>query len=191
MKLKKYLDFIDNKKIWNILRLYHQTKGTYTGADVSRILKANKMTTIKLMNHLSESGIFDKERIGNTYIYKYKSNYLTDEVIEPLLNQEANLFSTIKGDLYRGLKRYLIKGYIFGSYVKEKETIYSDIDVCIVVKSKTKKLEEKIEEISERYINYYGVKLSPYILTEEEFNEKRNTRLIKNILKEGEVLTNG
>ena len=191
MKLKKYLDFLGNKKIWDILRLYQQTKGLYTGADVSRILKANKMTTIKLLNHLSDYGVFDKQRVGNTYIYRYKSTYMTDQVLAPLLEQEARLFFDIKEELYQELKGFLIKGYIFGSYAKEKETIHSDLDICLVVKTKNKKLDDKLDKINERYVNYYGVKISPYIVTSKEFTEKRETKLIRQIIKEGEVLGDG
>ena len=42
MILKNYLDVIGNAKTWNILRLYYETSGQYSGSDVARLLKANK-----------------------------------------------------------------------------------------------------------------------------------------------------
>ena len=71
MKLKKYLDFLDNKNIWPILRLYNETKGSYTGNHVSRLIKVNKVTTIKILEKLTENGVLDKE-IGANYIFPRK-----------------------------------------------------------------------------------------------------------------------
>ena len=47
-------------------------------------------------------------------------------------------------------------------------------------------MEEKIDE----YLDYYNVKLSLYIVTEKEFEEK-DSFTNKNILKEGVSIKNG
>jgi predicted nucleotidyltransferase len=191
MKLKHYLDFVGNKKIWDILRLYYETRSQYSGSDVARILKANKMTTIKLMNHLAEVGILDKDRIGNIYSYGLKKNYITEKVVLPLLKEEANLINRIKEDIYECVKDHIVVAYIFGSYATGEETLHSDLDICFIVKKNKHIVEEIIERKIEEYIDYYNVKLSPYIVTKKEFDAKKDTKLIRNILREGVNINDG
>lgn len=191
MKLRNYLDFIGNSKIWDILRLYYQTRSPYSGSDIARLLKANKMTTIKLMNHLAEVGILEKDRIGNTYSYQLKENYITEKVILPLLKDEANLITNIMADIYADIDAHIVDGYFFGSYAKGKETMHSDLDICLIVKKDKAIVEAIMEEKIDQYLDYYNVKLSLYIVTEKEFEEKKDSPLIKNILKEGVSIKNG
>ena len=191
MKLKRYLDCFGNKKIWEILRLYYETQNPYSGSDVARILQANKMTTIKLMNQLADYGVLDKERVGNTYSYRLRKNHLTEKVILPLLRDEANLMNDIKKDIYEAVKEHISEGYIFGSYVQGKETLYSDLDICLIVKEDKAIVGQVMEEKNDHYIDYYNIKISPYIITKKEFEEKRDTSLIRSILKEGESIKDG
>lgn len=191
MKLRQYLDFIGNKKMWNILRLYYQTRGQYSGSDIARILKANKMTTIKLMNHLAEAGILDKDRVGNTYSYQLKKNYITEKVVMPLLKDEANLIDTIINDIYKHVDVHIIDGFFFGSYATGKETLHSDLDICLIVEKNNGVVEKLMEKKVEEFVDYYNVKLSLYVITKKEFDEQRDSPLIKNILTEGVSIKNG
>lgn len=188
MKLKKYLDFLDNKTIWPILRLYNETKGSYTGNHVSRLIKVNKVTTIKILEKLTENGVLDKEVVGASNYYSYSTGYIVKSIIEPLLDQEEKLFIYIKSVIYKKIKEHVKKAYIFGSYATGKETVLSDLDICLVVNKETDQLGRLVEELNNEFIDQYQIKISPYIVTSAQFNSKKTAAVINAIKKEGILL---
>jgi predicted nucleotidyltransferase len=72
---------------------------------------------------------------------------------------------------------------IFGSVSQGAENSSSDIDLFVLINSQDHKgeIEKSLEEISINCVKLYGNVLNPYILTTEELQDKRESRLIKNI----------
>jgi predicted nucleotidyltransferase len=80
----------------------------------------------------------------------------------------------------------IIRAYIFGSVARGKEAADSDIDYFVIVKDAQAKaaLEEKLEQAGLECIRIFGNSLSPYILTEKEYGEKKDRlAVIKNAEK--------
>ena len=57
--------------------------------------------------------------------------------------------------------------------------MHSDLDICLIVKKDKAIVEAIMEEKIDEYLDYYNVKLSLYIVTEKEFEEKKDSPLIK------------
>jgi hypothetical protein len=66
----------------------------------------------------------------------------------------------------------------------------SDLDICCIVKTKDE-LEPVREllysKVSTLYKNY-GIKLAPVFFTQDEFNRKKKTQLMQNIISEGDIV---
>ncbi len=92
----------------------------------------------------------------------------------------------LKEILLNNLPKTLIKKVVlFGSIAKGSERSNSDIDVFILVKDKLskKKLEPQIEKLSNICLEAYGNRLAPYILTEQEMEQKKNLKIVSEINK--------
>jgi len=81
---------------------------------------------------------------------------------------------------------------LFGSVARGGEKPGSDLDLLFIIpdKANPKELEEKIYSLSPQLISYFGNSISPLIMKRSEFllRFKNGERLLRTILKDGEVL---
>ena len=61
----------------------------------------------------------------------------------------------------------------------------------LIVEKNNGVVEKLMEKKVEEFVDYYNVKLSLYVITKKEFDEQRDSPLIKNILTEGVSIKNG
>ena len=118
------------------------------------------------------------------------------------LNAESYLYNELKKffDFEQATLRHLkeevskslpkVKSIVlFGSIANRTEKFNSDVDVLIITedKAKAKGIIAKKQEI---FSKKFGNMLSAYIITENEFRQKKNTALIRGIL-ENHILIKG
>jgi predicted nucleotidyltransferase len=90
----------------------------------------------------------------------------------------------LKAALKTGLKnKNVLKAVIFGSVAGKNEESSSDIDLFVLVKNAGNRelIQKKLDELNLICLEFYGNSLSPYVLTEKEYNAKSGTELVKNI----------
>lgn len=98
-------------------------------------------------------------------------------------NQMYKVISEIESKIIKIAGSNLIDIFLFGSVAKGRDTIGSDIDLCVLIKKKDPKVKEKIKAISLDKKN----NLQMHIFTSEEFisADKNGNPLVKNILRDG------
>jgi len=145
--------------------------------------------TYNLVNELQTSGAIVREFTGNTNLIKL--NFVPNSEIYNVENKRTQEF------LEKNPKLNVIKNYIeeinypfmivliFGSFAKEKNTLSSDIDLCIISDN-----EEKIKKLVEM-LNLLFLKLEIQEFTTKEFIsmiEKRQRNLGHEIIKNNIIL---
>jgi len=85
------------------------------------------------------------------------------------------------------LKENLIKEYLFGSYAKNKQGKWSDIDILIIVNKIDAELRKKISSLSADYSLNEGLVFSPILKDIQiwDRNKKYNTLFYKEIQQYG------
>jgi len=154
----------------------------YYPRQLEKILDLPVSNIHRELTSLGKSGLLRKEKIGNSVFY--------------YLNQEAAIFNDLKnivfktigieGTLRKELKK--IKGikraFIFGSFAKNKEDSFSDVDLMVIGDINEDELVEKISKLEglfNREINYH-------IWSEKEFGEKAKAEsFIQSILEEPKI----
>jgi len=175
-----------------VLRALLYTNKGFTGNETARNAGMNPRSAFKALGLLEDLGVVNRIRGGRDHIFTLnRENYLVQEVIQKLFESEKKLPEEIKKTLTSILKNKVICAVIFGSAVRGEETLYSDLDLCCIVKNKNEAetAGEALDSKNPELKNKYGIKLSPVYFTETEFIKNRNKQLIKNIVAEGIVLT--
>jgi predicted nucleotidyltransferase len=104
-----------------------------------------------------------------------------------MYNRVSNIIKDFINDTEKILKDNLVKEYLFGSYAKNTQDEFSDIDILIIVKHFNPKLRKEISSLSSSYSLNQNVIISPVIkdLNVWEKNKKYNTLFYTEIEKYG------
>jgi len=80
-------------------------------------------------------------------------------------------------------QKNLLKVVLFGSLAIGDENTDSDIDIFILTPNKetASALEGPLEKLSLHCLEKFGNRLSPYVLTVKEFQQKKNLKLLGEI----------
>ena len=102
-------------------------------------------------------------------------------------HQISNIVKEFVNDTKKILKDNLIEEYLFGSYAKNTQTEFSDIDILIIVKELNTNLRKEISSLSSNYSLNRDVIISPVIkdINIWEKNKKYNTLFYSEIKKYG------
>jgi len=154
--------------------------------ELARSIDISHVAVSKALRDMESVNFLRKSRMGNVNVWSlneksYAFNYAKDLQVlaknPPLLKLKKDLETDL--GKYAPIKRLVLFGSV--SEGMEKET--SDIDLFILIdKEENKKNILKIVlEVSERYRELYGNRISALILTEKETKNKKS--LMENIEK--------
>ncbi len=161
-----------------------------TGREVSRITGLSPRACLNSLSSLESLGIIKRLRGGRDHSFQLNTrHFLYSEVISPLLIAEKKFQDAIKKDITYKLKGKCRSIYVFGSVARKEDSSGSDLDVCIVINNKKdqRTLENEITELSKDIIQKYGITLSPFFITANDFTHKYNLNKapVADIVKEG------
>ena len=197
MRIHNVLDKILNQEVKvRILRFFCLNElilsdEPISGRQLAKELKLNPATCHKALQELQREGVLNLRVAGRSYLYSLNSkNYVVKKILRPLYGQEAELYDDILSIVKRTLrktKRPTESIALFGSIAKDEGDERSDLDILVVTSYKRDKvvIEKKFDSITSRIAGTYGIIVSPYILSTEEFREKHQQKLpiVRNILK--------
>ena len=105
-------------------------------------------------------------------------------------SSKAKIIQSFSKDVKKALKENLIAEYLFGSYTKNMQTADSDIDILIVIKEFSPKLQRTVSSLASDYSLKYGIYISPILKDWNvwEKNQQHNTLFYNEISKHGILL---
>ena len=187
MKLRHYLDVLEDKNTIKILRVLNNTNDGLSGRDIALRADIPQASCSRCLNKLTESRLISFKVYGRSNIYYLRDSWYLNNVLAPLFQQEKKMFSDVLINAIRNDYSKFCHGIVlFGSYAKHCENLNSDIDICFIAKEGEKEtLDNSLIRTSLEFESEFLVTLSPVIFTLGDFVSYQNTPLIKDIIEEG------
>ena len=171
-----------------VLRALLDTTSGCTGNEVARLSGMHPRSALKALTSLEQLGMVNRQRGGRDHIFTLnRSHFLVHDVVEHLYRAEQEFAKHIIDALSDRLKRSVLSAVIFGSVAKRVETPFSDLDLCCIVKTESRKndVREILNANAQILYRTYGIKIAPLIFTLQEVKKNHMTPLILDILDHG------
>jgi predicted nucleotidyltransferase len=177
-----------------VLRALQDSGQGLTGREVARLSNMNHRSCLAALTALEALSLVRRQRGGRDHLFSLNRDHkLVHEGILPLLALEREFFKSMLNLLTQRLARRVKSAIVFGSVARREETAVSDLDICLVVRTKAdkEKVQAIVHDIAPSLLRQYGAKLAPLILTAKEFSgrAKKGRPPVNEILKEGTVIT--
>lgn len=185
------LDLLDPLKI-RLLRQLSQG-GVLTERRLAAYTNVSHVTARQILQRFARHNLASSKRVGRANLWSINRKNYAYLMLEPVLAQIDAIEppkEVLKKMLLECLPQDRLESLIlFGSVVSGEERDDSDIDVCVILRPKTKADDEKLGKgldlAVERCYELFGKRLSPHIFTAGSWKAKRGSPLVKQI-REGE-----
>ncbi|MBI2656741.1 nucleotidyltransferase domain-containing protein [Candidatus Woesearchaeota archaeon] len=190
MLFNAYLEALLGSKVKvKILRalLRFETK-TFTLRELAGHIKVSHTAVLKSLGDLQGMNIIKIESHGTSNLITINKESCLYKELKGLFDFEVQTIQQLKEEIKKILPQAKSVA-LFGSIAMKREGLDSDIDVLVITQDKSK-INEIIAKNQEAFSKQFGNVISAHIMTEGEFNRKRNTPLVKGIL-ESHILIEG
>ena len=183
------LDVLTSKAKIKIIKFLLNHVASMSEREIASVLNVSHMSVNRTMRELGELNFVNFVTIGKAHLWRVNRKSYAFRVLSELFKGVTGIkepLEDLKEILLNNLPKTLIKKVVlFGSIAKASERSNSDIDVFVLVKDKEskKKLESQIDKLSNICFEAYGNRLAPYILTEQEMEQKKNLKIVSEINK--------
>lgn len=167
--------------------LFKYPEREFTMNELSKISNTSYATTWRFLQKAEKAGVVTCKKIGNSNSCKLNKNSPLIGEIKKLLEIKPSPHLAVIGELLKRVKRIrgIEKVILFGSVAKGEEKLSSDVDILLLVKEKTGKLEREVTDIADSVIRDSKIVIVPLILSFKELNENKQFR---SELERGKVL---
>jgi len=188
------LDLLSSKTKVKIVKFLLTHEASMSEREIASILKVSHMSVNRAMRELANVNFVDFITVGKAHLWRVNRKSYAFKMLSILIDGVSDIKDPIE-DLKNMLgnkipKTIAKKVVLYGSIAKANEDTDSDIDIFILVKNEQdkKKIEVVVEKISSLCFEVYGNRLAPYILTEQELNQKKGLKIISEINKGIQIL---
>jgi predicted nucleotidyltransferase len=157
--------------------------------EIASIIKVSHMSVNRTLRALALYNIVSYSVAGKTHLWKLNKKSYGYIILSGLI-QNISLFESpidhLKKTILNSLPVELIKKVVlFGSVAKGMEDPDSDIDLFILTKNDTNKnkIQNDVDDLSNKCLDAYGNRLEAYILTENELKQKRDLGIMREVEK--------
>ncbi len=169
--------------------LQHNIKGL-SGREVSRNAGITARSALNALTNLESLKLVNRTIGGRDHLFTLnRKHYLVQNGILPLLESENNFLQEVLSLIKKRLSKKATSVILFGSVARKEERTDSDLDICIVVPTKTvvKEINGIVHELFGLISENFGATLGTIILQEEEFRRKglKGLSPANSIIKEG------
>ena len=175
-----------------VLRALIDTNTGFSGNEVARVAGMNPRSAFKALTSLEELGIVNRVVGGRDHIFTLnREHLLVQEIILKIYSIENKFMDEILRTLSTILKKHVYSAVIFGSVARKEEKSLSDLDICCIVNSPLELLfvRDLLNKKSSMLYKKFGIKLAPVIFLKDAFLRKKKSKLIKDIVGEGILIT--
>lgn len=191
--IKPLNQIFDKKSKVKVLRFLTLYKKEATIREISREVNITTPNVSRILKELENDGVIISKRAGRSILhFLNRKHYLVKNIILPIFRKEKEAKKDLSEFLKAKLNFQTESMILFGSIARQEETPISDIDLLLIIKDQSdpQELEEKFLALNSKVAECFGNSISPLIMRVSEFKTKfkENDKLLKVILKEGEVL---
>lgn len=185
---KNSVDFFDSRAKMAVARQIIKPGFMMSGRELSKLCGVSHSWVIILLKEFEDINFISSKRVGKTIIWTAKTDsyaYLAAErlfgsrqMFKPITHLKEMIKDSLKDNPVE-------KAIIYGSVAEETEEPDSDIDLFVLLEgtAEKKKVEKSLEGLSAKCGEVFGNVLHFYVLTENEFKQKKGLVLVKNIDK--------
>ncbi|MHB8854285.1 MAG: nucleotidyltransferase domain-containing protein [Ignavibacteriaceae bacterium] len=175
-----------------VLRALLDTNTGFSGNEVSRVAGMNPRSAFKALTSLEELGIVNRVVGGRDHIFTLnREHFLVQQIILKIYPVESKFIDEVISALSAILKGHVYSAVIFGSVARKEEKSLSDLDICCIVNSPSElsSVRDLLSKKSSALYMKYGIRLAPVVFMKAQFLRKKKTKLVKDIAKEGILIT--
>lgn len=185
---------ISKPNIKTLKIFFTSPENEFTSTEISNSSKIPYISIFKALEELVEKKILNKKIKGKTGIYQLNyanpsiqkfGELIENENREELLKEKSTLKIVVDDILKEFSELFsdiIVSIIIFGSFVKGIETKESDIDFLFIIRSGTKReyknWNRKILDLCRKISEMHSKRISPFILTTNDFREGLKKRQI-------------
>lgn len=181
-----------NQSNLKVLRVLNSLKVSISGRETSRLANISLRSVQKALEDLEKLHLVIKQIGGRENLYNLnRENIIIKNIIEIIFKEENKFRESLFRKISTEIGNLTDSIILFGSVARKKETINSDLDICIVYSKNKREIENRINKLRDILIIEYGVKLAPFYIKKSEFKKKaaNSESPIDDILKEGKVIS--
>jgi len=190
-------NILGNKTNILVLRFLTKFNGQFFSADeIAKETGTGLRNTYDSLKMLSYDNIISKKfSHGKTY-YKYVVDSAVKNFIFQIFEEERKkiflqnlsfykLISEIEMNIVQIAGSSLVDIILYGSIAKGRDTLSSDLDLCVIINKDDEKIKKEISQLA--FENKFKKEIQIQVFTSQEFlsAEKSGNPLIENIIRDG------
>lgn len=202
MAIEQSLDHIlDSRLKTAIIRLFVSKTNDFkaSGREVARLISVSAPAAHSALKELYNQKILKFEILGKQHVYALDAgSRIVEHILRPMFKREMGIKDEIKAWLTKqvrqaGLTTNILSVLLYGSFHEKKTKLSSDVDIAVVVKndkSKAKVEEIFLDDISDKFAEYFSAHLDTYVQTRDEFRAKLKNNLppVSSLMKSYSVI---
>jgi len=176
----------NRKKI--VKTIFDYPKRQWSCSILEDLTKTSHATVFRTLQGLNEFGILKSYKINKKdMLYELVDSPIANE-LKKLLNIEKITAKNIALNFIKKIKSEIYSAILFGSSISGDIKPDSDIDILIILKKHSKSIEKRINDIAAQYSSQINKTISLTIYDLKEIEKEKNSRFIKSVKKNMEVI---
>ncbi|NIO49795.1 MAG: hypothetical protein GTN73_10235 [Candidatus Aminicenantes bacterium] len=194
MKFRNILEDILSSKIKiSVLKiLYRYPEKKFSGRELARILNVSPSRASEILEIFRKYGVANRTRIGNTSEWTLNRGSILVKKLAKVFDIEEKIYLDLKSKIHKTFskEKYILKVILYGSVPRGKEQPDSDIDLFILVRNQKDKdlAAELVHKLNISLLPRYGNVISELIYSKEQWKLKKDSKILKQIQSEGEII---
>jgi predicted nucleotidyltransferase len=176
-------------KLKLLIHLFGMREVEMSERELARVLEISNFSVNQLMRFFEERNLVERRRVGRSTIWRLKDGSYYSALLEQVFKQISTSPPPLEHLKNLVLSAYPLdrvsKIYLYGSVAEGRESYNSDIDLLIVAKSEDDKQEilRAGEGLQSSCLTFYGNSAEIVVMSEAEYERKRNSPFIKQVEK--------
>ena len=168
--------------------LYRYPEKKFSGRELARTLNVSASRTSEILEIFRQYGVANRIRIGNTSEWTLNKDSILVKKLANVFDIEEKIYLDLKSKIHKTLNRekYILKVILYGSVPRGKAKPDSDIDLFLLVRNQDdkEKAAELVHKLNITLLPRYGNVISELIYSKEEWNLKKNSKIMRQIQSE-------
>jgi len=182
-------DLLKSETKFKIIKFLLNHEAAMSEREIASVLKISHMSVNRTMRELAALHLAAYVTVGKAHLWKVNRQSFMYGALGELVGRVESLddpLTALKQTLTRRLALKSVRRVVlFGSIARGAEKPDSDIDVFILIRNNEQRprLEKILDKLSLECLEKFGNRLSPYVLTEREFQKKKDLAVMASVAK--------